>query len=224
MLKKFCPKCGKTVKKLHDGLCKQCFLEKFSVVEKLPKKIIVIQCKHCNKYVVGKNITEDFDETLEREFKEILKLDYVDKLDYIAVEDKINLKIFLKIDKLRKVENAQLPFKIKKITCQYCNMRLSGYHNAILQVSCPTELKKEILELTENQINLLAKKDNLAFITEKVDTPRGFALKIGSKSAAKKIAKFMKKKYEAEIKFSRKLVGRKFGKNVYRLTISIRLR
>jgi nonsense-mediated mRNA decay protein 3 len=223
MLEKFCPKCGKTVEKLYDNLCKQCFLEKFSVLEKLPRKVTIAQCKHCDRYVIGKNVTEDFDEVLKREFKEILKLDYVDKLDYIAVEDKINLKIFLKIDKLRKIENAQLPFKTKKITCQYCNMRLSGYHNAILQVSCPTELKEEILELIENKINLLARKDNLAFVAEKVDTPRGFTLKIGSKSAAKKIAKIMKKEYEAEIKLSRKLVGRKYGKNVYRLTISIRL-
>jgi len=221
--KKFCPECGKITKIFYDNLCKDCFLKTISVINLLPKGIKINQCKYCKRYVVEKKLTHKFNEIVECVLKEILKQNCVKKIEYDASNKDIKLDIFITAKNLKKIESVILPVKINKITCRYCNMMRSGYHNAVLQISCPDELKNEILKLIRDQMTLLSTKDNLAFITERIDKPHGFDLKIGSKKASRKIAKLIKDRYKGKIKHSKKLVGKKHGKNVYRESISIRI-
>ena len=43
----FCPECGATDVEMVDGICKNCFLKKFQLME-IPENITVTICKHCN--------------------------------------------------------------------------------------------------------------------------------------------------------------------------------
>ena len=43
----FCPECGATDVEMIDGICKNCFLKKFQLME-IPENITVTICKHCN--------------------------------------------------------------------------------------------------------------------------------------------------------------------------------
>ena len=43
----FCPECGATDVEMIDGICKNCFLKKFQLIE-IPENITVTICKHCN--------------------------------------------------------------------------------------------------------------------------------------------------------------------------------
>ena len=70
---------------------------------------------------------------------------------------------------------------------------------------------------------IFLKKDDLAFISGKTKSKHGLEFKIGSKSVTMKIVKMLQKKYGGEIKLSRKLVSRKKGRDLYRLTVSLRI-
>jgi len=221
-MKKFCPSCGKKVKKLYDNLCKNCFLQKLSIRHILPKSITVHKCTDCQRYVAGKNLTYDFEEALKKKLKDLLKEEIVEKVDYIAFKNRIELKVFLRKYGLKKIESFVLPFYEKSIVCKFCNMKRTGYHNVVLQIITKTNLN-EIEEFVEEQVEIFSRKDNLAFISGKTRIKNGIEFKIGSKSVGMKIARMLKRKYNGELKFSRRLVTRKDGRNLYRLTISLRL-
>jgi len=222
-MRKFCPKCGKEASKLYEGLCETCFLEKWSVKELIPKSVTVHRCVDCQRYVAGSKLTFDFNEALERRLKKLFKEKSVEKVDYVAVGNKIELKVFLNKYGLRKVETFVIPFYEKKILCKFCNMKRTGYHNAVLQIIAPKDLHDKIESLVEEQVRIHSRKDDLAFISERIKDKHGMEFKIGSKSTAMRIAKMLKGKYGGNMKLSRKLVTRKKGRDLYRLTISLRV-
>lgn len=223
-MKKFCPKCGKETDKFFENLCKDCFLEELSVKEFLQRSITVHVCSECQRYVAGNKLTFSFDEALKRKLKDLLKERSVERVDYVAVANRIELKVFLNKHGLRKVETFVIPFYEKKILCKFCNMKRTGYHNAILQITAPEKLHDEVEALVEEVVSVMMRSDNLAFISGKTRSKHGLEFKIGSKSAAMKVVKMLKREFGGEMKLSRKLVGRKKGKDLYRLTIFLRIR
>ena len=44
----FCPECGATDVEMVDGICKNCFLKKFQLME-IPENITVTICKHWSR-------------------------------------------------------------------------------------------------------------------------------------------------------------------------------
>jgi NMD protein affecting ribosome stability and mRNA decay len=220
MKEKFCPKCGKKTERFYEGLCEACYLSKFSLSKKLPDKIIIRQCKFCGKFFLG-NHSGSVENLIEAFLQEILKKGELTSVSYRMVENKLYLTLSFKVNDLEKTEEKEVDMVVKKIICQACAMKESGYFQAIIQVRAPANLLSEIKKEIEEQIDYLNQYDNLAFISSFQEVKNGFDVFIGSKASAQQIARTIKLKYKAKIKITRKIAGKLKGKKVYRDTILI---
>ena len=221
MKKKFCPKCGKSIEKIYGSLCKDCFLLKVSFAEKLPDKIILRRCKSCDKIFVGKKTTNTVDNAMDLILSDLLKQPEIHSATYRISGSKIYINLTLKVDDLEKTEQKILNLIVKNIFCEYCSMKLTRYYQSILQIRAPINMFDEILDDVQEQIDFLNQHDNLAFISNVERKPGWVDLYIGSKRAATQISKFLKGKFKANIKISRKLTGYISGKKVYRDTLLV---
>jgi nonsense-mediated mRNA decay protein 3 len=220
MREKFCPKCGKKTENFYEGLCEACFLSKFSISKKLPDKIFITQCKLCGKFFLNKH-SGSIENIIEAFLQDFLKEGELTSISYRIAENKIFLTLSLKINDLEKTEEKEVEVIIKKIICQACAMKESGYFQATIQVRAPENLLFEIKKEIEDQTDYLRQYDSLAFISSFQEVKNGFDVFIGSKASARQIARVLKLKYKAKIKITRKLAGKLKGKKVYRDTILI---
>ncbi|MEM5829308.1 MAG: NMD3-related protein [Candidatus Aenigmatarchaeota archaeon] len=221
MREKFCPKCGKKTEKLYEGLCEVCFLSKFSFLGKLSERLEVKECVSCGRFFFRSYSSSNIEELIEGFFQQLFREEELNSLFYRIADGKIYLTLNLKTNDLEKSEEKVIDLKIKKITCQACFMKSSGYFQAVLQVRAPKDLLEKIKDEIESQINYLNQYDRLAFISSLKETKNGFDVFIGSKNSAHQIARILKSKFMAKVKITRKIGGRVRGKKVYRDTILI---
>lgn len=223
MRKKFCPKCGKETEKFYENLCKDCFLERFSLSEKIPKKFLFKKCKNCGK-IFYKNIgKESLESLVEAILSKILEKERIESINYRISNDKLKMEIETKIKDLKKVEELVSELIIKQSICNICQIKEKGYAQAIIQLRCSDKILPKIEEDIRREVEILNKFDFLAFISKIEKEKNGLNFCIGSKKSAREIAKILKRKYKAEVKFSRKLVGFERGEKVYRDTILIKI-
>ncbi len=219
---KFCPKCGKETEELYNGLCKDCYLETLQL-RKRPRKVEVKRCKVCGYYYVGSQRFSLLEEAVEHVLSKYARQPNVKSVEHEMIgQNKMRIIFTLEGEGLEKKVELVVPFRVKKFTCMYCIMKKTGYHNALLQVIVSREFKKEVKEFVENVIRRYS-SDPMAFISGVTEKHWGFEFKIGSKSVAMKVAKELKSEYGAKLKLSRKLVTKKQGRNLYRLTIAARI-
>lgn len=222
MGRKFCPKCGKPTEEFYNGLCESCSLSKFSVTKDLPENLVVKECKSCGKFFIDKP-SDSIESSIELFLEDLLKEKEILAASYRIVKGKVYLTLRLKKGETEKTEEKSLNLILKKIICQTCSMKESGYFQSTLQVRAPENLLPAIKDDIEKQINHLNKYDKLAFISKFQEIKNGFDLLIGSKNSAKEIANSLKIKYGAKSKITRKLSGSISGKKVYRDTIIVRV-
>jgi nonsense-mediated mRNA decay protein 3 len=222
MRKRFCPKCGKEAEELYDNLCGNCFISKFSVAEKLPDRLVVKQCKICGKFFTDRHFNS-LEAAVESFLESVLEQKEIFSASYRIDGNKVILTLKLRKNNLEKTEQKTINLLAKKIICQACSMKQSGYFQATLQVRAPENLLQNIRNEIESQINHLNQYDKLAFVSDFQKTKNGFDFFIGSKNAAEQIAGALKLKYKANIKITRKLSGSIKGKKIYRETIFVRV-
>jgi nonsense-mediated mRNA decay protein 3 len=221
MRKKFCPKCGKITEKFYKNLCRDCFLEKVSVKEEIPSKIVIKRCKLCGKFYVKKRAVESLENSIDTILSELLEQPEIHSATYRIENKNVHINLTLKILGLEKKEEKVSSLIIKNIICKACSMRSTGYYQALLQIRLPKNLKDIVLKEVKTQIDFLNKYDRLAFISKLDKKPKGVDIYIGSKSSAMQIARYLKSRFKAKIKISRKLSGSIRGKRVYRDTILV---
>lgn len=230
-MQKFCISCGEKTDDLEDNLCFECFSKKIELI-KISNRLELIMCKRCKKILHrGKWIDfENMDEMIEHAIYNNIKTfeGVLVKIYYktIKISGKTNIPISLKgelnvgskkLSEDKKVELVMLP-----TICNICNRMSGNYYESVIQLRTPEDQK--ILGLIKRKINELNKNDNLSFITKVENLKKGKDVYIGSKIAALRASKEIKKIYKAEIKKSYTLKGVKKGKRIYRTTISIKLK
>ncbi len=236
----FCPECGATDVEMVDGICKNCYLKKFQLME-IPENITVTICKHCNaKLEEGKWKDEYIPE---------------DEIIYRALENNIKLsdlaeneEIELEIDQMRGtiaecyveavatvlgedfVETHTPNVKLNYSVCPDCSKRNAGYYEAVIQLRADDrQLKEEEIQKAEEIINRTLnkqyKKDKLAYIPQVARLKEGNDYYIGSLKSAKKVVEHLKDELGGKIKESPRLISedKSTGKGLYRIWISLRL-
>ncbi|MEM5853210.1 MAG: NMD3-related protein [Candidatus Aenigmatarchaeota archaeon] len=221
MREKFCPKCGKKTEKFFENLCEECFLSKISFSKIFPEKIIIKQCGGCGKFFIEKLSSTSLEGLIDSFLQRFLKKEGIISIKYSLEENRIDLRIISRTEGLKKEEEKKIDLKFKKIVCQYCWMKSSGYFQAVIQVRAPIDLLEEVEEDVEKQIKTLKEFDDLAFISKMERRKNGFDFFLGSKNSANRIARYLKEKYGGKMKITRKFVGYSKGKKIYRDTILI---
>ncbi len=221
MKKKFCPKCGRETEKFYGSLCKDCFLSKVSLIKNVPDKIILRKCKICEKIYVNEKSANSIENGLDLFLMEILKQKEVHSATYRIEGNKMHITLTLNVEGAEKSEEKTSELVVKNITCKSCSLKAIEYYQSILQIRAPQNMIDEIVGDVEEQMDLMNKYNNLAFVSKIEKVVGGVDLYIGSKSVANQVAKNIKNKFKANIKISRKLSGHIRGKKAYRDTILV---
>ena len=223
MRKKFCPRCGREADKFFGRVCKHCFLEKVSVIDKLPSRILIKTCKICGKIYYEDETFFSLESAIDYSLTKILSLPEISTAVYKIIDNAADVTLKMRLEDLEKEESKKISIVSKSIICESCSKKDIGYFQSVLQLRAKEPLLKIISDEIEEELKMMNRKDPLAFVskTEKVKTGKNFY--IGSKQAAVEISRNAKLKYKATIKRTSKLVGELKGKRVYRDTILISL-
>ncbi len=223
----FCVECGREGK-LYNNLCESCFRKK-TVLVNLPEIINVSKCLHCNslfikKWFKSKDIIRD---AISSAIK------YHDDAEDYHVEIKllsrdegnadVSVKVSAVILGLSFRGEYKVKVKIKNAVCSKCSKKFGKYYEAIVQVRAAdrglndTEIKT-VIHIAEKIVEAYD-----TFVSDYEKMHNGLDLYIGSMNAGRMIAKSIADKYCAKHSESPKLVGRKKGEDVYRVTFAVRL-
>ncbi len=226
-MRRFCAVCGKVTDKLVENLCEECF-SKERIIFEIPE-IRIKYCKDCGKiFRRGKWIFYDYDP--EVSINNAIKDEIMDKIkfkvpidtytfSYTTDKDKIKLVLNVYIEDKEIRYEKDLDLKLEVTLCKDCIRKRSKYYEAILQIR--GKYDRSIIDFIERKLEEMRIYDGKAFITKIEELKEGVDLYIGSKDAGRKIARIMKK-MGAKISESKKLYGRKDGREVYRYSICIR--
>ena len=127
-------------------------------------------------------------------------------------------------------EKKKVIVYVRQTVCPRCQKFLGGYFEAILQVRAEDrkltkEERDKISKLVEEKVDEIMKRDRMGFIQDTVEKEEGIDFYMGSTSAARKLAQFIRDKYGGNISEAYQLIGqdRVTSKEVYRTSVSIRL-
>jgi len=223
MRKKFCPRCGRDADKFYGRVCKQCFLEKLSVIDKVVSKIHIKTCKICGKIFYEDKTFFSLESAIDYSLTKILSLPEISSATYKIKDNAAHVTLKMRLEDLEKEESKKISIVTKSIICESCSKKDIGYFKAVLQLRAKDPLLKIISDEVEEELKLMNRNDPLAFISKTEQVKRGMNFYIGSKQAAVQISRNIKLKYKAKVKRTSKLVGKLKGKRVYRDTILISL-
>jgi nonsense-mediated mRNA decay protein 3 len=225
-----CVECGKREAK-YENLCEECFLKKVKFTD-LPKHMEVVICPHCGAVKFRGEWRRLNREEMLRELIE-RNLDTLHEYDSLAVEFseregnknlEVDVRIHIKYRDLKIIEEHYSEVSIKYESCPRCNRYFGNYFEAILQIRGVREGElEEIVNFAHSRLDYYAQKNENLFITKEEGKHEGWDIYISDKKEAKKVADEISKRYGATVKASPHIVGRKDGRDVYRMTYSVRL-
>ncbi|ODS40606.1 MAG: hypothetical protein A7315_08100 [Candidatus Altiarchaeales archaeon WOR_SM1_79] len=230
----FCVECGKEGK-LYRGLCADCFRKK-NIFITIPTNIDIEICAHCKAKKRGKGwVFSDDEDIIEESIIENIKgAKVVEDFDiHIKSEFEDENNIFARIIThayamgLKVQEEHETRIRIKRSVCDECSKQQGGYWEAKVQLrGSKRGLTKNEIEKAINIVDVMVsakeKKDKGAFITKIEEIHNGLDFYFGSKSFGKAVAKKLANEFGGQVKESQKLMGRKDGKEIYRMTYAVR--
>jgi len=236
----FCVRCGSADSELYDGLCRDCFLEDYTILS-IPSRIEVYVCSHCHaKLISGQWVDEGLPE---------------EEIVYRALEENIsweppveNPEIELEIIQQRGTiyqclvevdaevlgrmvsQEYGVEVRLTNTVCPACSKQASGYYEAVIQLRADgrelDESEIERADLTVKRTLLkLSRMDKLAYLPQRVEVKEGVDYYIGSHKSARKVVSALREELGGIASESPRLMGRdrSSGKGLYRTWISLRL-
>ncbi len=203
-----CPRCGRTSeeKEFVEAFCIDCY--EFNI--RLPKGLKVVLCKRCNRM----NLQGEWQQLNRRKISEYVAGKC--KGDFTGADCDIDTGActftFEKAGK-RATLQRQVDLEKQVTMCPDCCRSSGGYFEAIIQLR--GDMGRVEAE-AERLGNLLAKK---TFVSKIEEMHGGLDLYVGSSRAVSTVLHDLGFKPAR----SRKLFGRKEGKNIYRVSYAIRL-
>lgn len=143
------------------------------------------------------------------------------------------VKVHIHVDAVVKGESTfrehDAMVRIKKESCDRCRRIAGGYYAAIVQVRAegrfPTpEERSKSKKIAQDVIRRVQKSDRMAFISNVEELKEGIDIYVGSTKLGRQISKAIATELGGAFSESAKLVGRKDGKNQYRVSYAVRLR
>jgi len=233
-----CPKCGKPTPRLYQGRCKDCFLETFTLAEIAPVLHVKV-CPTCgarlikNRWVDQGSLEDVVIQTVEdalfvHDMAEDIEV-YVEPRAQTPYLYKVRIEVDAML--LDEMFHQELKTEVRVVreSCDMCSRISGGYFEAIVQIRAKNRIpeeseKQECIRITNYVLDrLLSKGDRLAFISHSQEIKEGIDLYVGSSNAARHICKEINSQLGGFFTESATLQGRKEGKNLYRITFSLRL-
>jgi nonsense-mediated mRNA decay protein 3 len=235
-----CPDCGAQVEALVEGSCPRCFPRRHQLA-RVPPHVDVMLCAACNALKRGKSWEEpggrSRDEIIERAVVYEVQIHRALEDTHVEVavtpQDERNLAFDVMVE--GRIDGVPLDAlyatvaRIKQAACTACSREAGGYYSAILQVRGadrePTDAEREEAGgLVIRAIDEMRQRGNPnSFLTKQGKVRGGHDFFISEIDVARIVAKRVASRFDADVKESPKLVGRKEGKDVYRVTFLVRI-
>ncbi len=236
---KFCPKCGKKTDELFDSLCRACFTKGIKLIdaEKLAIPIRVNVCEICGGYFKGKgagkertSIGEVVTDAIRKEIRERygheckVSVEGLVRNGLKGAENRVivPLRVKAEIKGVEIEERGEIEVSLKRETCERCSRITGGYYAGIVQIRADDRIPADE-ELTMAEEIAYSGLGDADFISKETKLKEGLDIYVSSMECGRRVSRQIVKKLGGGFSESRKLYGRKDGRNIYRVSFSVRL-
>lgn len=228
----FCPNCGQ---KADNGLCTQCFLERFDLL-KCPHLILAQICTNCGSFFWnGKWVDWDFHSLATSTIRSQLYINPAAEDVHISfvpetLGDKMRVHVHVDamVRSIEVSEDVDVYVRLERKSCDRCRLIAGGYYEAIVQFRAENRVptSEEISrckDIATNIINQLQKSDRMTFISDMRELKEGIDIYVVPIHAGDQVSKAITEIFGGQISRSAKLAGRREGKDIYRVSFAVRL-
>ncbi len=237
-----CVECGVEVERLIDGCCAACFA-KGTQLMLVPEVVDLELCAHCNARHVGAHWVQP-EASIPLEW---LREDAVrgavrlherveDPMVHLGEHAETDRHFRYRVDMEGHVESvpvsgeATVLLRVTRGVCERCSRMAGGYYAAIIQ------LRATDRDVTEQELRrahqLLAEEldrqqdygNRMAFLAKSGPMHGGFDYYVGDIDAGRAVSRLLQQRLGAAVQETAKLVGRREGEDVYRVTFLVRIR
>lgn len=221
-------KCAMCGKETEYSICGECLSKRIEVIQ-IPNVIELTECSVCGNFRLDRWKSVDFYDALSHQFfRNALFYEEFElrNFEFEINEDRCLVKLWgdlrghaLKLEKEAKI-------RIKRVACEKCSRQSGGYYESIIQIRAnKRKIREEEIKFIIDMIKSLLERESdnpRAFVT-KIETKReGVDIYLGDKKIGEKISRSVAKSFGAEIKESKKIAGKRDGKDLYRFTYLIK--
>ncbi len=237
--KEFCVVCGRTGRPLVDGVCADCAADR-TVLVSAPARGVVVLCPTC-----GARLVKDH---WERENSSPV-LSSEDLAPFLRVHPEAGIRRVTweegpstatvrelvgtadaSFRGVRRSVRVPLSVRLEHRTCPECSRKSGRYYTAVLQLRGPEERRLEKATALRTRLDAAwttvlrdARSDWKRAISWREALPEGWDIFFTDTIAARSVARLAQQRLGAEFKQSASLVGRKDGRDVYRVTFLLRI-
>ncbi|MHC1579955.1 MAG: 60S ribosomal export protein NMD3 [Candidatus Alkanophagales archaeon] len=237
---RFCAGCGREQsegEELYEGLCRECVLSIFRVeAEKIRLPDLEVRvCKHCGEFFKGSGEPADLRSIVRDAVSRRLKAAAKGmRAELRGVDVEIEgfgrggadavIKFDVRFRGMELQERRPLRIKFVRRTCGRCSRISGGYYESIVQVRADGRTPRDDELVSVETIAYSALGDGPKDFISKVEPRKeGIDLYVGSIEGGRRISKSIVRALGGRISESKKLYGRKDGREVYRVTFLVRL-
>ena len=232
----FCPQCGKETETFFENLCESCFRAGLTLLE--PDRIAedvrasVSVCPHCGDFFKGNERTE-LETVVEDAVRRAISKKYGPECPVELVELRIEydeaarsahvfLRVKAEIKGLAVVEGTEFTVPVRRAICVQCSRIAGGYYAAIVQIRADwrTPTDDELEAAVALAYAALGREE---FVSKQQLLKEGLDLYVSSAECGRRMAKAIVKHRGGSYSESRKLYGRRGGRELYRVTFIVRL-
>ena len=230
--RKFCPKCGKPTDEFFDSMCKDCFRQGIALLEPESLELSVSVCPHCDGFFRGKERTS-IEAAIEDSVRKAIRKKYgsetpveIAGLRAELAENKrsarVSLTVKVELSGVVIEERGDRAFTLKRAICERCSRIAGGYYAAIVQIRAEGRIPAddELANAYEIAYSSSGEDD---FVSKEQISKEGLDIYVSSAEYGRRISRAIVKKLGGSFTKSQKLYGRKDGREVYRITFSVRL-
>lgn len=237
-----CVDCGAEVPRTIHGSCPACFTEQTPLLD-VPDVLDVELCAHCDARHVGAHWVDPQEGMPLAWIREEAVRDQVGvhrrvqdaflQFDETPQDDK-HFQVLIQLE--GRVEGADVSVETavlvrqKKGVCDRCSRMFGDYFAAIIQLrATDREVRSEELERAHGIVAEELERQRLAgnrfsFISKDGPQHGGWDYFVGDIEAARQVCRILKQRLGATVHETAKLIGRREGEDVHRVTFLVRIR
>jgi nonsense-mediated mRNA decay protein 3 len=235
----FCIVCGRTDRPLDDGLCAECFAKRFPLIETVGGPQVTL-CPSCGSRQVrdrwelskaGKFLGAEDLHPFLRPHPDV----GIRRVSWNEVGVEANARAYdgvatVRFRGLELEVPLHLKVRVEAKSCPACSRKAGHFYTAQIQLRGPDERLppgarklRDRLRTSWEAVLPDAKAEWRRSLSWAEERPEGWDFFLTDTLAARGIAKLLKVRAGAQLKESATLWGRKDGRDVYRVTICVRL-
>ncbi|MBA5942833.1 MAG: hypothetical protein H0M93_05910 [Methanophagales archaeon] len=247
---KFCPKCGRQTDEFFDSLCKDCFRQGITLlgsdsdsdsdsdsgsassVEVISPGISL--CTYCGFFFKGTertSIEAMVDGSVRKAIRKKYGSDCSVEIKCLRTEFKegarrarVSLIVNAELKGVEIEERGEVAVVLNRGICERCSRIAGGYYAAIVQIRAewrvPTDAELAVADEIAYSPSSLGDAD---FVSKEERLKEGLDIYVSSMDCGRRISSTIVEKLGGSFSESRKLYGRKDGRDIYRVSFSVRL-